>query len=291
MNDINEFDKIYKNIYATITAEEGIKQEKKAYILGGQPGCGKSTFFKTHPELIGFISVNGDEYRQFHPEYEKIVKEDIMSMPAKTQSFANAVVEKLIHDLSNNGYNLYIEGTLWSAEVPMKTCNELNSKGYETNLVVVGASAIESWKSTINRAKQMADVGTPPRTVPIDHFNNIIHNICNNLDEIQSTNCFDSISVIGRDGKILFPASGKEKASEALHQVLKEHEWTEKYPDLKKQYDSLTTKMQAINNPSKGAFSDKIKSNIERSHKIVQERKDISKGAVQKGFKRKNNAR
>ena len=39
MNDLNKFDAIYKNIYATITAEEGIKQDKKAYILGDQPGC------------------------------------------------------------------------------------------------------------------------------------------------------------------------------------------------------------------------------------------------------------
>ena len=46
-----------------------------AIILGGQPACGKSTLIQIaqsdHPEQK-FLTVNGDLYRQFHPEHDKL---------------------------------------------------------------------------------------------------------------------------------------------------------------------------------------------------------------------------
>lgn len=50
-------------------------QKPIAIILGGQPACGKSTLInvakKDHPNL-DFLTVNGDLYRQFHPNKELI---------------------------------------------------------------------------------------------------------------------------------------------------------------------------------------------------------------------------
>lgn len=63
-------------------------QKPIAIILGGQPACGKSTLInvakKDHPNL-DFLTVNGDLYRQFHPNKELI--KDPIKYPIETQIF------------------------------------------------------------------------------------------------------------------------------------------------------------------------------------------------------------
>ena len=72
-------------------------QKPIAIILGGQPACGKSTLInvakKDHPNL-DFLTVNGDLYRQFHPNKELI--KDPIKYPIETQIFSSVFTEKLI---------------------------------------------------------------------------------------------------------------------------------------------------------------------------------------------------
>lgn len=60
-------------------------QKPIAIILGGQPACGKSTLInvakKDHPNL-DFLTVNGDLYRQFHPNKE-LIKDPIKLLMTK----------------------------------------------------------------------------------------------------------------------------------------------------------------------------------------------------------------
>ena len=59
-------------------------KEPCAIILGGQPACGKSTLInvakKDHPNL-DFLTVNGDLYREFHPEKDKLIKVNTLLKP------------------------------------------------------------------------------------------------------------------------------------------------------------------------------------------------------------------
>lgn len=75
-------------------------KEPCAIILGGQPACGKSTLInvakKDHPNL-DFLTVNGDLYREFHPEKDKLIKDPI-KYPIETQIFSSVFTEKLIEE-------------------------------------------------------------------------------------------------------------------------------------------------------------------------------------------------
>ena len=101
----------------------------------------------------------------------------------KTQPFANAITEKLISELAKEKYNLVIEGTLRTAEVPINTCEKLKKNGHEVNLVVVACDACLAWESTIIRAKQMMQNGRKPRLVPIDKYDYNVQHIVLNLDK------------------------------------------------------------------------------------------------------------
>jgi len=106
-------------------------QKPIAIILGGQPACGKSTLInvakKDHPNL-DFLTVNGDLYRQFHPNKELI--KDPIKYPIETQIFSSVFTERLIEEAIKRKCNIIIEGTMRNPDVPLKTAQEeVLSKG------------------------------------------------------------------------------------------------------------------------------------------------------------------
>jgi len=106
-------------------------QKPIAIILGGQPACGKSTLInvakKDHPNL-DFLTVNGDLYRQFHPNKELI--KDPIKYPIETQIFSSVFTEKLIEEAIKRKCNIIIEGTMRNPDVPYNRYQEeVLSKG------------------------------------------------------------------------------------------------------------------------------------------------------------------
>jgi UDP-N-acetylglucosamine kinase len=230
------FARAYEAVYNTVV-KDGIPQKKHCVIfLGGQPGAGKSNFYSQDNNLNGYIVIDGDRYRKFHPDYEDIIKFDTDSYVERTQGFVNECVEHLIEDLSNEGYNLIIEGTLRNPNVPINTCNELSAKGYRTELYVMAVDACTSWKSTINRAHIMLGLDETPRLVPIDKYNNIVNSLPGNIEKIANAKCFDSIVVLDRDNDILYPNKNNTSVRETLESVLNLDEWNANFPQTSEEF-------------------------------------------------------
>ena len=124
MNYTNaEFELAYEEILERILFDKIPVQNPIAYILGGQPGAGKTQLQKNIlRKNKNVIAINADAYRQSHPLFENIQDEFGDDSPKYTQPFINEVVERLISDLSDMKYNLIIEGTLRTADVPLNTC-------------------------------------------------------------------------------------------------------------------------------------------------------------------------
>lgn len=231
-----EFDTRYQEIKDIITVgkyPEG--HGKTVFVLGGQPGSGKSSFY-SNSNLENYIPINGDDYRKFHPKLEYFEHTDVDEYVARTQYFINRVSNRLINELSREGYNLIIEGTLRTAEISIKTCNLLKGRHYESNLVVIACSAEEAWKSTIERANLMKKKGEIPRLVPIDKYNETVQCIANNIQYIKEENCFDSIRIIDRDGKILYDISDAVEPWQILSDKLKLGEWNRHLEQHKQEY-------------------------------------------------------
>ena len=91
-----------------------------------------------------------------------------------TQSFANNITNAMIEKLSDEGYNLVIEGTCRRADVPLKTCGDLKEKGYRVELAIMCADKEEAWQSTLDRAEKMRELGLTPREVPKEKYQETI---------------------------------------------------------------------------------------------------------------------
>lgn len=200
----------------------------QAVLLGGQSGAGKTTLHNVFRNALNgnVIIVNGDEYRSFHPRYKQLCAQYGIDAPAHTAAWAGRMVEAVIDALSVMGYNLVIEGTLRTSDVPLKTAALLRGRGYGVSLALMAVKPEISLVSCQLRYEQMRIAGTEPRAVDPAHHLLIVEGIVDNLEALEDSGMFDNVSLYSRSERCLFSsADGEGRASEALRDVLFGH-WT-----------------------------------------------------------------
>ena len=101
----------YKSMYSPT-------ENPKVALLGGQPGAGKSGLENMVNIKKNYVSISGDDYREYHPRFKEINLEYGREASKYTQQWAAEITEKLIKELRKEKYNLIIEGTLRTAELP-----------------------------------------------------------------------------------------------------------------------------------------------------------------------------
>lgn len=91
-----EFQYRYQKIYDFLTFQRKVMETPIGYILGGQPGSGKTTLQKIIKEKnANIIVIDGDTFRAYHPRYDEIVRHEDDYVPF-TQEFCNKMVETLM---------------------------------------------------------------------------------------------------------------------------------------------------------------------------------------------------
>lgn len=204
----SEFDRVYKKIREELISEKSSEKgfiSPVAAILGGQPGAGKSTLTKT---ILGnnenTVVIDGDSLRKYHPHLFEIQAEYKEDYPKVTQPFVSKMVETLLDDLSNDKYNLIIEGTLRDINVPLKTASLLSDKGYITELYIIATNKELSWASTILRGDAMKERGEIPRYVDRAHHDKVCDTLAENVCEIIDRGIFDNVVILDREQNVLY---------------------------------------------------------------------------------------
>ena len=128
-----EFLAALKPLIGTLVIDKRLapSDNPRAVLLGGQSGAGKTTLHDVFLALeeSNAIVINGDDYRSVHPRFRQICAQYGIDSPAHTAAWAGRMVEAIVDALSIMGYNLIIEGTLRTSEVPLKTARLLRDGG------------------------------------------------------------------------------------------------------------------------------------------------------------------
>ena len=242
-----EFEQAKANILSRLTLSPVVmpSNSPQAFLLGGQSGAGKTTLHGMIQERFGYnvIVVNGDGFRSYHPRYRQLDKEYGPESVNYTAKWAGSMTEAVVEALSLVGYNLAVEGTLRTAEVPTKTATLLKERGYRVFLAVMAVKPEISLISCQIRYEQMRIAGTVPRATDPEHHNLIIRQIVSNMRVLEQSDLFEGIYLANRAKEVLYPKEGLEgKASDALEQVLFgpwSREESIHYDYLKQQYKEL----------------------------------------------------
>jgi UDP-N-acetylglucosamine kinase len=200
----NQFIEAFNEIYKKLTEGKNPVNSPLGTVLGGQPGAGKSTIHK----IVGqrepnTISIVGDDFREQHPNFAVLNEKYSDSVPY-TASFSGKMTEALITRLSDERYNLVIEGTLRTADVPEKTATLLNRKGYTTQLYVMAVSAEQSWQGTLSRFDWMKEKGITPRATDKGHHDMVVAALPDNLRTLYDRGSFDQICLYTREKECIY---------------------------------------------------------------------------------------
>lgn len=198
----NEWDKISKSCH---------RQNKtpKLYLVGGQPGAGKSTTIsKIEDSMQGnCVVINLDDYRALHPNareiYEKGAK-DSDDYSIYTNPFMREVGEKLIDKAIENGYNVILERTLSSTDTVSKQLDKFKENGYELNLYVVTCNKNHSISSAEQRylngkiGYEKGIFADPPRKISKEFQKECYENLGKSTQTLAQKYDFKDIKIIYR---------------------------------------------------------------------------------------------
>lgn len=238
----------YRSIKQWVTTPFSCVRNPKAYILGGQPGAGKTSLQRLIQKRdSNVIVINADAYRKFHPYFFEIQHRYGKDSPKYTQPFINQVTEQLIDELSAEKYNLIIEGTLRTATVPFNTCQALKEKGYSVELHVIAVKCAISYESTLLRYEVAITQGEIPRATAKEHHDMVADAIADNLKTIEKAGAFDAIKLFNRNGDCLYPAVGYSSASEVENKMLNGW-WTIDEVEQLKEIVAAVTELKAARN-------------------------------------------
>ena len=99
------------------------------------------------------------------------------------------MVEALVKALSSARYNLVVEGTLRTSQVPLDTAALLRGKGYRVSLALMAVKPEISLVSCQIRYELMRMAGTTPRATDPAHHNKIVADIVQNLGVLRARGC------------------------------------------------------------------------------------------------------
>lgn len=267
MMEMNEQDFIekYNEIKQIETALLSPVQAPIAYILGGQPGAGKTSI---QTELVrnepNILIINADNYREHHPHFDIIQAEYGDESPKYTQPFINSVTERLIEDLSNEKYNLIVEGTLRTSEVPLSTAKKLKEKGYRTELCVMAVKPEISYESTILRYENAIVMGEIPRATSKAHHDMVVDRILGNLDYIYESKMFDCIKIYTRDKGCIYDSDTSLESPFNVENNIIFGQWS----DYEK--ESINSIIRKIRELKQNRNSDDLQEYITHSDSVIE---------------------
>ena len=135
-----DIERVTNDIWNDISKNATPQNEKaKLFILGGQPGAGKSSSQKAAKKMVNgnCVSINLDDYRRHHPNAKDIYdnfKGERDEYSVLTNPFMKAVGNKIIEKATQRNMNVIIEKTMNDPESIDKLIK--NFKNYEINVLI-----------------------------------------------------------------------------------------------------------------------------------------------------------
>ncbi|MDO4400422.1 MAG: zeta toxin family protein [Coriobacteriia bacterium] len=214
-----------------------------AVLLGGQSGAGKTLLQKAISKEIlpKPVIINGDEFRKLHPRFELLKAKHGDDWVTHTAPWSGKMTESLIDKLSKLGYNLIIEGTLRTSEVPLRTATLLRERGYEVSLALMAVKPEISLISCQIRYEEMRLAGTTPRATDPAHHAKIVNDIVDNLSTLEESELFDQVYLYTRSEECLYPADDTTASA-----VLRERLFGEWTPEERAHYEHLKHRLESL---------------------------------------------
>ncbi|MCX8671350.1 zeta toxin family protein [Gilliamella sp. B2865] len=180
------------------------QQNPKAYVVGGQPGAGKSTFTnKLQTEYSNnILIIDLDSYRERHPNYKTLYEKYGKESSEYTHQFASEIKEEIQKRAIDAKYNIIIDGTLKNINKAEKKINDLKNNGYSIDVLIHICPKEVSWQSVNIRYEKALKQGRIPRYVPKNVHDQVVEALPVNANKLSQSTQIESLTVYNRQEKI-----------------------------------------------------------------------------------------
>lgn len=194
-----------RNKLAKENMSKSMVQEPHLVILGGQPGSGKSSAIELIEGIYkdNIVSINGDDFKPMYPNYDNKMQKSPNETSIEVQPYSNYVVNALKNEYSDKKYNLVIEGTMRTSDVPLSTVKEIKSKGYKAEAYVVAANYYASRSGCLLRMEiDQFNTGIG-RPVPVDSHDAAYKNIPETIQALTDSGMLNNLKILTRSGQVI----------------------------------------------------------------------------------------
>ncbi len=182
------------------------QQRPEVVLLGGQPGAGKSTtaaqFQRRFADRGGLVWVTWDDFRPFHPDYERLLAERPADMPDVTRPAARWWQDRAAEYLRAGRYNTLLEGGFRDPDTVLASADRFAEAGYEVHVSALAVPATLSRLGIIERFARQAEVtGTGRWTTAASHdadYTGTVEVLC----LAQASSAVSRMSLLTRDGLV-----------------------------------------------------------------------------------------
>ncbi len=182
------------------------QRNPEAVLLGGQPGAGKSTtapqFHREFAGCGGLVWVTWDDFRPFHPDYERLLNERPADMPDVTRPAARWWQDRAAAYLRAGRYHTLLEGGFREPAAVLVTAGRFAEAGYGVRVCALAVPAVLSRLGIIERfARQVEVAGTGRWTTAASHdadYNGTVEV----LRLAEASSVVSRISLLTRDGLV-----------------------------------------------------------------------------------------
>lgn len=176
--------------------------------VGGQPGAGKTR--ATHMVRVSglhdgpLLPVNGDDLRQYHPDYDRLCDEEPLAMPERTAKASAEWIRMTMEHVTANGISAVVEGTWRNAATVLDEAANAKRAGRSTHAVVLAVPPALSRLAILERYYRDRSAGLPARWTPASAHDNAVANLPVTVRAVAMSPLVDRLTVISRDGGILY---------------------------------------------------------------------------------------
>lgn len=110
----------------------------------------KAVFMKLPGNDSPATSLDCDAFRQYHP-YSEHLSQDAATYGEKTNPFVFEVVDRLVAELSDQGFNMIMESSMKSPHTAFANNELLSPKGYAIKACIMATPKDISWQGVVDR--------------------------------------------------------------------------------------------------------------------------------------------
>lgn len=189
-----------QRVVARSTLEKTPSQTKIAFVVGGQPGSGKSGIIGNILTNFGknYIVVDNDDYRKYHPNIEEINRLHPEIFTECTDELSFKSTPRVIANAIDGGYNMIIHQTLKNDGIIKWSLTDLTNADYARVIVVMAADEKTSNEGMLKRCQRQIQADGTCRWVPQENHDYAYNGLPSTVGKIEDMGIYDAIVVVMR---------------------------------------------------------------------------------------------